>query len=83
MGEIEAERRFLGPSKGESGMVEEDDKTNVSRAALSPFTKTTFWAYVCLRRPTLVRASLRPRIPTTPVPIDCPHASLRPARLHL
>ena len=32
-----------------------DDKTNMSRVALSAYTKTTFWAYA--------RASLRPRIP--------------------
>ena len=31
-----------------------DDKTNVSRVALSAYPKTTFWAYA--------RASLRPRI---------------------
>ena len=32
-----------------------DNKTNMSRVALSAYTKTTFWAYA--------RASLRPRIP--------------------
>jgi hypothetical protein len=38
---------------GEDGR---DNKTNMSRVALSAYPKTTFWAYA--------RASLRPRIPS-------------------